>query len=251
LISEEYVLVFASAASYNWNMSHLDQRTLLRLMKESEPLLERAESETSPEALWLERLSLHEETLDRGLAAQSDGIEEIRYGLSSSPFGHCRIEAGQKGILALDFLDSRWNMDPAASRALALRRWPKARCVEDAPLVERLAAAIFSRDSKAAIAIHVRGSAFQLRIWRSLLRVPESCLVSYARLARTAGFPGAFRAVGSALASNPIAYIIPCHRVLKADGRLGGFKWGLDRKIAMIAREAALRDTRSNLAAAL
>ena len=92
------------------------------------------------------------------------------------------------------------------------------------------------------LSLHLRGSQFHLKVWRSLLTVPESCLVSYARLARMADSPGASRAVGGAVASNPIGYLIPCHRVLRTDGHLGGFKWGLERKKAMIAYEAALSD---------
>jgi AraC family transcriptional regulator of adaptative response/methylated-DNA-[protein]-cysteine methyltransferase len=102
---------------------------------------------------------------------------------------------------------------------------------------------IFSRNSRASISLHLRGSAFQLKIWRSLASIPESYLLSYAGLAARAGCPGASRAAGSALASNPIGYLIPCHRVLRADGHMGGFKWGIERKMAMITYEYRLRDS--------
>ncbi len=254
--------------SYNLGMSDIDPRILRHRMKESEALLEREDSGRRLKPLWLDRLSVHEEILSRGDIRRSDtrrydisqgdsgkskadqkdvtsstSIGEVHYGFSHSPFGPCRIEVGPKGILALDFLDPLGNPDPATSSALSRSRWPNAACVEDAPLVERLVADIFSRDSRATIAIHIRGSAFQVKIWRSLLRIPESSIVSYTFLAQMASCPGASRAAGSALATNPIAYLIPCHRVLRADGRLGGFKWGLERKAVMIAYEAALHDT--------
>lgn len=227
-------------------MSDFDTQGLLRRLKESEPLLNVGQPTKTPQAIWLSRLSVHEELLDSGISSHGAGIGEVRYGFSDSPFGLCRIEVGPKGILALDFLDSpadTADTDRAVVHALMPRRWPNAACVEDPSLAKRLTADIFSRDSRAILPLHIRGKAFQLEIWRSLLKIPESCLVSYALLAQRAGHPGAARAVGSALAANPIAYLIPCHRVLRADGHLGGFKWGLERKKAMITYEIALRDT--------
>jgi AraC family transcriptional regulator of adaptative response/methylated-DNA-[protein]-cysteine methyltransferase len=223
-------------------MRYLDPPSLIRSMKESRSLLHDESHGKDPRSLWLDRLSIHEELLGKRKPAPETAIGEIRFGFSDSPFGLCRIEVGPKGILSLDFLDSPAAAEKKAARALMLRRWPGVSCLEDQSLAESLIKDVFARDSKAPLLLHLKGSAFRLRIWRSLLTVPESCLVSYAWLAAEAGFPGASRAAGSALASNSIGYLIPCHRALRADGRLGGFKWGLERKKAMIAYEAALGD---------
>jgi AraC family transcriptional regulator of adaptative response/methylated-DNA-[protein]-cysteine methyltransferase len=214
-------------------------------MKESEALVNDRQTTKTSKSFWNDRISIHEELLNPGDSGVGTYADEVRYGFSNSPFGFFRVEVGPLGILALDFLDSLEHSNPATTQALMLRRWPKAVCVEDASLTERLAVDIFSRDSKAALPLYIRGNAFQLRIWRSILGIPESCLVSYALLAQMAEHAGAARAVGSALAANPIAYLIPCHRVLRADGHLGGFKWGLERKKTIIAYESALRDTDS------
>ena len=81
-------------------------------------------------------------------------------------------------------------------------------------------------------------------MWEALLRVPETCLISYGDLAERIGMPSATRAVASAVGANPIAFIIPCHRVLRSSGALGGYRWGLDRKVVMLEREMAARAER-------
>src|SRR5690606_14591818 len=87
------------------------------------------------------------------------------------------------------------------------------------------------------LAVHVRGTNFQLAIWRALLRIPEGKAVSYGQLAAACGKPGAARAVGSAVGANPVAVLIPCHRVIQQSGALGGYRWGPERKLALQAWE--------------
>jgi len=223
-------------------MSNLDLRALVCRMKESESLLEGSPSSKSRAAPWRNGLSIHEELISNDAADAGIKIKEIRYGFSDSPFGLCRIELGPKGILGLDFLDSPVDMNPSAAQNLMQRRWFGTDCVQDQTLAETTIGDVFSRHSRTSLSLHVRGSAFQLKVWRSLVCIPESCLLSYARLAERSGCPGSSRAVGGALASNPIGYLIPCHRVLRADGQMGGFKWGIERKMSMIAFEYKLRD---------
>ena len=113
----------------------------------------------------------------------------------------------------------------------------------DDPTAGQLAAKLFTRPgngvSGASLRAFVRGKAFQVRVWRALLRVPPGALVSYGRLAEAVGRPSAARAVGTAVARNPLAYIIPCHRVIHATGVLGGYRWGVERKRALVAWETA------------
>lgn len=108
-----------------------------------------------------------------------------------------------------------------------------------------LARRIFARDSSTARATglraFVRGTPFQLRVWRALLRVPAGSLITYGRLSAALGVPRAARAVGSAVGSNPLAFIIPCHRVIRGTGVLGNYRWDPMRKRAMIGWESAAR----------
>jgi AraC family transcriptional regulator, regulatory protein of adaptative response / methylated-DNA-[protein]-cysteine methyltransferase len=89
------------------------------------------------------------------------------------------------------------------------------------------------------LSLYVRGTGFQLQVWRALLEVPPGQVTTYGRLAEALGRPGAARAVGSAVAANPVAYLIPCHRVVRASGDLGGYRWGVERKRAMLEWEGA------------
>jgi AraC family transcriptional regulator of adaptative response/methylated-DNA-[protein]-cysteine methyltransferase len=91
----------------------------------------------------------------------------------------------------------------------------------------------------APLSLYVRGTQFQLEVWRALLEVPPGEVTTYGRLAGALGRPGAARAVGAAVAANPVAYLIPCHRVVRASGELGGYRWGVERKRAMLGREGA------------
>jgi AraC family transcriptional regulator of adaptative response/methylated-DNA-[protein]-cysteine methyltransferase len=90
----------------------------------------------------------------------------------------------------------------------------------------------------------IRGTAFQERVWRALRAIPSGLTLSYAELARAAGAPRAVRAAAAACAANPLAVAIPCHRAVRGDGRLAGYRWGLERKAALLAREAEAASTR-------
>jgi AraC family transcriptional regulator of adaptative response/methylated-DNA-[protein]-cysteine methyltransferase len=94
------------------------------------------------------------------------------------------------------------------------------------------------------IKLHLKGTAFQIKVWNALLRIPTGALKSYIEVARETGDPGASRAVGTAIGKNPVAYLIPCHRVITSSGNLGGYHWGIDRKSAIIGWEAARESMR-------
>jgi AraC family transcriptional regulator of adaptative response/methylated-DNA-[protein]-cysteine methyltransferase len=88
-----------------------------------------------------------------------------------------------------------------------------------------------------SLALHVKGTNFQLKVWRALLEIPAGSVTTYGTLAAVVGNPSASRAVGTAVGSNPVSYLIPCHRVIRASGELGGYAWGVERKKAMLWRE--------------
>lgn len=159
----------------------------------------------------------------------------LRYAFHDSPFGECLIAESTRGIAHLAFTEP-------VSRKEALKRvradWPAATLVEDSAATRSTARRVFETTRAARpIALHVRGTNFQLRVWRALLEIPEGAVTSYGQLAAVVGSPRGARAVGSAVGSNPISYLIPCHRVLRADGALGGYAWGVERKRAMLLFE--------------
>lgn len=156
----------------------------------------------------------------------------IRYGFHDTPFGEALFAATERGLCHLVFVDSR-----RQELARLRRKWPKARLVEDAAAASAYAAAAFSR--KAKVRLLLGGTPFQLKVWEALLRIPAGRAVRYADVARAVGRPSAARAVGAAVGANPIACLIPCHRVLQGTGAFGGYRWGLARKRAVLAAEAA------------
>ena len=159
----------------------------------------------------------------------------IRAGFAESPFGKVFIAEGPRGICALVFPDHAREQDAFVEVA---RDWPKAAIVRDDDHAARLARRIFvARPKGGTLRAFVRGTPFQVQVWRALLRIPEGALTSYGRLAALAGFPRASRAVGSAVGDNPISYLIPCHRVIRETGVLGNYRWDPVRKKAMLVRE--------------
>jgi AraC family transcriptional regulator of adaptative response/methylated-DNA-[protein]-cysteine methyltransferase len=163
----------------------------------------------------------------------------ISGGFADSPFGSCLIAESPRGICHLSFVE------PQASEAAwaALQSyWPQARLQRNDSAAARVAALIFARPagsaSRPGLRTFVRGTAFQVRVWRALLQVPAGKLVSYGNLAAALGQPSAARAVGTAVGQNPVAYLVPCHRVIRETGAVGGYRWGQVRKRAILAWES-------------
>jgi AraC family transcriptional regulator of adaptative response/methylated-DNA-[protein]-cysteine methyltransferase len=161
----------------------------------------------------------------------------IRYGAAESPFGACLVAATDRGICSLQFIDGGFLQRQAELRG----QWPAADLTRDDETAARLAGTLFADAGDAGVPLHVRGTNFQIQVWRALLSIPAGATASYGDVARMLDRPSASRAVGRAVGSNPVAFAIPCHRVLRGDGRLGGYRWRPDRKAAMLAREAAAR----------
>lgn len=164
---------------------------------------------------------------------------EIRYGHAESPFGLAFVAATHRGISALAFIDE----EPDAFDRMVAGA-PLARFVEDNARARLLVGRVFGRDGddRSPISLHVRGTNFQVAVWRALLAIPAGRLVSYGDVARAIGRPNAVRAVGSAVGANRCAFLIPCHRVIRENGEPGGYRWGLTRKRAINAWEAAVSE---------
>jgi AraC family transcriptional regulator of adaptative response/methylated-DNA-[protein]-cysteine methyltransferase len=159
----------------------------------------------------------------------------IRYGTHATALGPAFVGLTDRGICHLRFVDEA--SDPLAE----LRdEWQEAALVADS-LAAREALDALARP-RAPMRLWLKGTNFQIKVWEALLRVPEGGLVSYTRLATAAGMPTAVRAVASAVAANPVAWLVPCHRVIRSSGVLGQYRWGSERKAALIGWEAARRE---------
>lgn len=161
--------------------------------------------------------------------ARGAGIE-IRYGVGATPFGDCLIGVTKRGICHLAFFDS----EQESALADMKRLWPNALFKPAKTETARVLKRVFGGAGKGSVSLLVRGTPFQIKVWEALLRVPEGTVISYDRLARLAGVPGASRAVGTAVGKNSIAYLIPCHRVIRETGVLGQYRWGAIRKKAVL-----------------
>lgn len=162
---------------------------------------------------------------------------EVRFGTGASPFGPVFAATTRRGICALSFPDG----ESLESLVDALQqRWPEAQLEADDSGIAAVLEKVFSRGRvpDGPLTLAVQGTNFQLAVWQALLRIPGSRVASYGDIARAVGRPGASRAVGSAVGANPCAWLIPCHRVIRETGEIGGYRWGLTRKRAMLGWEA-------------
>ena len=162
----------------------------------------------------------------------------LRWGVHGSPVGPCVLAASERGLAVLEFLE-RGTRAEGLERVAA--RWPAAALDEDGEATASLARRVFrSHGDEGPLSLHVGGTNFQVRVWEALLAIPDGGVTTYGALAAGLGLAGrASRAVGQAVGANPVAVAIPCHRVLRATGALGGYRWGEERKILLLARELA------------
>jgi AraC family transcriptional regulator of adaptative response/methylated-DNA-[protein]-cysteine methyltransferase len=163
----------------------------------------------------------------------------IRYGAHPGPFGDFLLAITGKGICALTFLSGRRVEEEVEELR---RRWGKAKLACDPKATRALAGRIFDpslRPGASPLSVIVKGTNFQIKVWEALLRIPPGCAASYEDIAARIGAPRAVRAVGSALARNPVAFLIPCHRVIRKTGAFGNYGGGAARKKAILGWEAA------------
>lgn len=160
----------------------------------------------------------------------------IHYGFHPTPFGEALIGLTERGICHLTFVQ--------ASHETALldlhSRWNRANLQADTSATEAMLAPIFTLSERPTpISLFLSGTNFQLKVWEALLNVPRGSLTTYEQIAAQIGQPGAARAVGTAVGHNPIAYLIPCHRVIRKMGEFGNYRWGTARKKALLGWESA------------
>ncbi|PYF08215.1 AraC family transcriptional regulator of adaptative response/methylated-DNA-[protein]-cysteine methyltransferase [Rhodobacter viridis] len=215
------------------------------LLAQKLPLDRVAEAAGLSTASRLHDLILRWEAMTPGeLAAGGTGLT-IRWGRFPSPFGPVLGFGTARGLCGLAFTEEM-GFDTAFADMIA--RWPGAELIEDpAPLADWVAAAF---GGAAETRLSVIGAPFQIKVWEALLAIPSGEVCTYSDIAHRIGSPRAVRAVGTAVGRNPVAVLIPCHRVLRASGGLGGYHWGLPLKRALLAREAARREAEQGLCAA-
>jgi len=161
----------------------------------------------------------------------------MSYGFHGSPFGEALVIATDRGIAGMAFVNEDIGQTRTEALADMQRRWPNALYTEQPAVTAPLAAHCFESSKWSPdqpVRLVMIGTDFEVRVWETLLKIPMGRAVSYTDIARHIGKPSASRAVGSAVGRNPISFVVPCHRVLRADGSLGGYHWGLTRKRALI-----------------
>ena len=160
----------------------------------------------------------------------------INYSFAESPFGGIIVASTHKGICHIAFAD-----DQMIAFNILRGKFPNARYHQKVDVIQQRAMFIFTQDwdKLDEIKLHLKGTAFQLKVWKTLLEIPQGKLTTYGNIASKLNNPNASRAVGTAIGDNPVAFLIPCHRVIRSSGDLGGYHWGLTRKAAIIGWEAA------------
>jgi AraC family transcriptional regulator, regulatory protein of adaptative response / methylated-DNA-[protein]-cysteine methyltransferase len=168
---------------------------------------------------------------------KSNGLGlKINYGVHETLFGYAFIAVTDRGICQLSFMNDKKDIQ----RIIELEeKWSSATISESKKLTKPAVNLIFSKEKKRqSVPVYVQGTNFQINVWKALLEIPQGKLTTYGQLAKTIGNPKASRAVGTAVGANPVALIIPCHRVIRASGVIGEYRWGNTRKRSMLTWES-------------
>jgi len=182
----------------------------------------------------LHDLFIRWEAMTPGDYAHRGGGLIIRWGRFPSPFGETLAMGTERGLCGLAFTGET---GIERARADLQTRWPAATYREDPEALRSWVEAAFCGKGNVALALY--GAPFQIKVWEALLAIPSGHVTTYSEIARAIGRPKAVRAVGTAVGRNPVSWLIPCHRALRSDGKLGGYRWGVPIKRAMLAWEAA------------
>ncbi len=223
-------------------LQYLTKEHAKRLLENSHSLLDAAYESGLSSPGRLHDLFVTCEAVTPGEYKHAGENLEIAYGFHPTPFGDCLLAVTERGICSLAFLEQ----DGRRHALLELqKKWRNARLREDPlltrPLTEQVFALI-SGESPTPLTLFLEGTNFQIKVWEALLRIPPGSLVTYQDIALSIGLPTVARAVGGAVGRNPIPVVIPCHRVIRKMGDLGGYRWGTARKKALLGWEMAKKE---------
>jgi len=215
-------------------LQFLSKEGAKELLNRSENLLETTHNIGLSSLGRLHDLMVNTEAVSPGEYKTKGTGVTIRYGIHPSPFGKCLIGLTDRGVCHLGFVQTS---EGKAIDAL-VNEWKNAQMVEDNRATAALMSPIFDMGYQGKpLSLHVRGTNFQLKVWEALLQIPVGAVSTYEGIAARIGKPSASRAVGSAIGKNPIAILIPCHRVIRKLGEFGNYRYGESRKKAILARE--------------
>ena len=207
-------------------------------IKESSNLVELAESAgLSSQSRVYDLFTGIEAVTPQEFKSSGKGLD-IKYGFHQSPFGECFLAITERGICAMAFVDEQ---SRDQQLILLAKKWHFATIQQDPIATESYLNRIFQPhlSTLGKLPLLVQGTNFQLKVWEALLAIPQGSVTTYQQIADSIGNPRAVRAVGTAVGDNPIAYLIPCHRVIRKEGLLGEYRWGSTRKKALVGWEAA------------
>lgn len=209
-----------------------------QLLSASAPLLEVADSLGLSGGSRLYDHFVHLEAITPGEFKTGGAGLTIDYAMQATPFGHVFIAITPRGICKLAFMDGPDLDDHVAALHAS---WPHATLRKNPERTRALIDTMFGREPRRdrPLSLHVSGTNFQISVWKALLQIPPGTVTSYSRVAAAIHHPRAARAVGLAVGANPVAFLIPCHRVIQQSGAIGGYHWGKTRKQAIHAWEAA------------
>lgn len=176
------------------------------------------------------------EAMSPGEARRAGHGLTIEYGFGMTPFGDCVVAWTPRGLCFLGFCENKSHEQAVHEIS---RQWPAAKLTLRPRLAAQHLQEVFAGSTDAPLRVWLHGSPFQLRVWQALLEIPAGANCTYAQIASHLGQPRAARAVGSAVGSNPVSWLIPCHRVITSLAKPGGYRWGIDTKLAIIGYEAA------------
>ena len=216
------------------------------LLAESQSLLDTTYEAGLSSPGRLHDLFITHEAVTPGEFKQQGAGLAIAYGFHGTPFGEALLALTERGICGLSFVQPG-KRDEALNELKG--NWPKAQFCEDPavtqPLIDRIFRPDPDEEERRPLRLYLKGTNFQIRVWQALLRIPPGAVVSYGTVAALMGQPSATRAIGGATGRNPIAYLIPCHRVIRKVGAIGDYHWGTARKKALVAWEASQRSRQS------
>ncbi len=209
-----------------------------QLLSKSMPLLEVSDALGLSSGSRLYDHFVHLEAVTPGEYKLGGAGLTIEYAVHETPFGTAFIATTPRGICSFSFCE---HAEISGHLAALQKKWRHASLRENREQTQAVVQAMFGAEKKIdrPVSLYVSGTNFQVSVWKALLQIPPAKVVSYSQVANAIGHPGSARAVGLAVGANPIAFLIPCHRVIQQSGKLGGYHWGLTRKQAIHAWESA------------